>query len=104
MSPHAVRRRSNIGDRLSTPFLTAYAHRVVHRLVGAAAIEIEPESIDEVVAFVADYLASRPQGFSAISSTSKALIMCPNVVELFADDDEIKEIVDGLQTTRALSR
>ena len=87
---------------MSTPFLIAYAHRVVHALLSRELIEIDDGRIADVVQDVAAFLAGPAQGFSVISSTSKALIRCPYVAELYAEDDDIKTIVDGLQTTATL--
>jgi len=81
---------------MSTPFLQAFSQLVVSRLLSDGKLEVRAGSEAEVVRWLADYLAGPAQGFSLISSVSKALVNCPDVEELFADDDEIKGLVDSL--------
>lgn len=78
---------------MSTPFLLAYATAVVRALVAGGRMELcgsEADTAEELAVF----LEGR-KGHSLISSTSRGLLASEHVEELFADDDEIKAIVDS---------
>lgn len=77
-------------------FLTGFAARLLAALLEAELIEIEPGSEAAVVAFVAGELAGAGQGAQAIASTARALVRCPQVVELFADDETLKDVIDAM--------
>lgn len=81
---------------MSTPFLTGYSNALVVCLLREGLVEVRPGSEGQVVAFVATYLHEKARGGSIISSTSAALLACPDVEELYADDDQLKDVVDGL--------
>ena len=82
---------------VSTPFLTAFAQALVARLVAQELLEIEgPPGV--VALFLAAKLDERKPGMQLISTISTGLIACPEVVDLFADDDQIKEIVYAFHT------
>lgn len=81
---------------MSTPFLAGFAEAVVRRLVGEAAIEIAPGADDRVIWFVANWLDIHARGGSLLSSLEAALLACPEVVEVFADIDRLKAVVDDL--------
>ena len=84
---------------MSTRFLLGFSNALVHELVAHGHIELTgADRQPAVVEFVAAYLHEHGKGFSLISTTSKALIACPDVVELYADDDAIKDLVDDLGT------
>jgi hypothetical protein len=79
---------------VSTPFLLAYASAVIRALLERERIEIIG-SEEQVAKDLAAFLAGR-KGHSLISSTSLALLGSEHVAELYADDEEIKDIVDAL--------
>lgn len=83
---------------MSTPFLLGYAAALVEALLHDGSIEIEPGQESAVVAFVARDLEVRGKGGSLISCTSRALLACPQVVELYVDDQELKEVVEHLRS------
>lgn len=85
---------------MSTPFLLRFAAVVVERLVNAGQIEIRDGKQAEVVIFLASRLFT-PEHRSLISTLSEALIQCPDVEELFADDDDLKELIGGLDPVHA---
>ena len=79
---------------MSTPFLLAYASAVVRALVARDRIDL-CGSEEEAAKDLATFLAGR-KGHSLISSTSLALLGSDHVTELYAEDEEIKDIVDAL--------
>lgn len=81
---------------MSTPFLYGFAAAVVSRLLDGDRVEIAPGGQERVVRCVADELGAAREGASLISSLSASLLACPEVVELYADDDELKELVSDL--------
>lgn len=83
---------------MPSTFLLTFALAVVRDLEAADQIALT-DGPEAVAAFVADRLAERPFGSSLISSLSGALIACPGVDELFADDDALKRIVGDLPPT-----
>ena len=82
---------------MSTPFLTGFVTRVVVALLAGGHLEVVPGSEERVIAFVAGKLSSSSQGSQLIDSLSRALIVCPEVEELFIDDDDLKELITELQ-------
>ena len=79
---------------MSTPFMLAYAHTIVHGLLAQELLVLAPTATpEELVRELAAYLMTR-QGHSAISSTSRGLMQSALVDELFAEDAEIKAIID----------
>ncbi len=77
-------------------FLRAFADRVIVGLLAEDLVEIEAGTEAEVVDFVTAALVAAKPGASVISSTAAALIACPQVIDLFADDVALKAVVDGL--------
>lgn len=77
-------------------FLTGFAGRLLAGLLDAGLIEIELDSEAAVVAFVAGELAGAGQGAQLIASTARALVRCPQVIELFADDEALKGVIDAM--------
>ena len=84
---------------MSTPFLLTYASALVSSLLEKGLIELRAGHEPRVVEFLAEYLHVRARGGSLISSTGRALEICPDVEELYADDAELKEVVDSLANT-----
>jgi len=85
------------GRSLSTPFLKGFATRVLVKLVADGHVEVEPGSEERVVSFVADNLHGLSKGSQLITSLVKAIIACPDVVELYIDDDDLRELITDLQ-------
>jgi hypothetical protein len=81
---------------MPTRFLLNYAARLIDALLDAGLVEIAPGRADAVVAYLAAELHEHARGGSLITCTSRALLACPDVVELYADDDELKRVVDEL--------
>ncbi len=84
---------------MSTPFLQAFSLAIVSRLLETEGLAITGPPT-EVARFVAAELAKPSSGRSLISSVAAALIACPDVDDLFADNDRIKDLVDELGENR----
>ena len=86
---------------MSTPFLWGFTEVLVAKLIELSLLDIVEGQQSQVVGFVAEYLNTSARGGSVISSFSTALIRCPFVNELYADDLQIKEIIDDLASVDA---
>ena len=84
---------------MSTPFLNSFTEAVMARLVAEDLLELEPESGAIAIHFISCRLGQTSKGGSLISAFSRAIIECPQVIELYADNDTIKEIVTDLPFT-----
>lgn len=82
---------------MTSGFLLRYAQAVVSALRARGLIEVREGRAEAVARDLAEYLASRAEGHQAIDSTARGLVESPDVIELFADDDELKDVVDGLE-------
>ncbi|MCB9663177.1 MAG: hypothetical protein H6732_03620 [Alphaproteobacteria bacterium] len=80
---------------MSTPFLQAFTTAVLTRLLEEELVELRPGEEQGVVHHVAAALARVETG-SLISSLSAALLSADGVEELWADNDELKRVVDEL--------
>lgn len=85
---------------MSTPFLVGFAERVVDRLLADDLVVLASGGRTAAVLFVAEFLATTAQGGSLISGLEQALIRCPQVDELYADLDRLKQLVDDLPSVR----
>ena len=81
---------------MSAQFLEAFVSRVLHDLVRSDRIEIKPDSHDKIVKEVAAVLGKSGTGSSLISTFVAALIENAHVEELYAENDEIKELIVDL--------
>ncbi len=82
---------------MSTPFLTQFAQSMVDRLLSEQLVEIELGSRPNVVVHVAAHLGGVGSGGSLISEMDRALLTCDDVVELYADAEQLKELVVDLR-------
>ena len=80
---------------MSTPFLNNFCQKLIHRLVQEQLIELS-QPTEQVIEFVANYLGTLSKGRSLISELVNALVACPGVEELFADDDTLKQCLEDL--------
>ena len=80
-----------------TDYISKFSAQMVARLRAADLLEIEPDTDAAVVKFVAERLISIGKGGQLFASFTKALFACPYVIELYADDEELKEIVNTLK-------
>lgn len=81
---------------MTTPFLAAFAESVLGRLSASHLVELAPGGTDRAVLFVANWLGTEARGGSLLSGLEAALLACPEVVELHADLDDLKQIVEAL--------
>jgi hypothetical protein len=81
---------------MSTPFLAAFSEAVVGRLLADGRLTIEPGTEARVVLFVANRLGTAQPGSSLLSCMEAALLACAEVVDLHADLDDLKAVVDDL--------
>ena len=72
-----------------------FANKLVHRLDADGLVELSAPR-DEVVTYLAAHLGGLSEGRSLISELVNALLGCPGVEELFADDDALKECLEDL--------
>jgi hypothetical protein len=81
---------------VTTPFLIVFATAMVHRLEAEDLI-VYSGSKDDAALFVANWLHTKGRkSGSLISAMADALLACPQVDELFADDTQLKRLVDDL--------
>jgi hypothetical protein len=74
-------------------FVVGFVHAVVERLVASGELELAPGTEARVAAFVGARVADgKPR--SLVSAVGEALVACPDVVEVFADDERLKEVID----------
>lgn len=81
---------------MSTPFLARFVDRFVSALEREGDLELVPGARDEVVAEVAERLARAGEGAQAVRAFAEALVACEGVVELFADDARLYEVMGDL--------
>jgi hypothetical protein len=82
---------------VSTPFLAAFAERVVSRLIEDQLVKLDGAGAeDRATLFVANWLGSRQPGSSLLSSLEAALLACPEVADVYVDIEGLKALVDDL--------
>ena len=74
-------------------FLLGFSVRVVQQLVERDLLEVRPGGDRAVVQFVSKHLMSSKPGHSLVSRLVQGLVTCPEVIELYADDAIIKELI-----------
>ena len=83
---------------MSSPFLVGFSRAVLDALQREDLVEVREGRRDHAARYVAGHLASVERG-SLISSLARGLIACPDIDELYADDDRLKQIVTDLEST-----
>ena len=79
-------------------FLHAFAHRIVIELVAKDRLAIAPGDVESVIEQLRERLTVRRDGQSLINAVSTALLDIPEVDELYADDEELRERINDLGT------
>ena len=87
---------------MSTPFLRSFAHHVVSALVRADAIELRSDGTAQAIEDLATHLG-RVRNTSLIGEIGRGLLASDAVEELFASDEDLKTLVDGLDPRAARS-
>lgn len=80
---------------MSTPFLQRFASSLVATLLDQELIELGPAGPQPVAVYLAAQLAGVQMG-SLISVVSRTLVACPDVEELWADDEQLKALVEDM--------
>ncbi len=82
---------------MATAFLLQFSGAVVGRLHAEEQLELAHGASEaEVSAWVAEFLGARAAHTSLISSLARALVACPGVEELYADDEQLRELVNDV--------
>ena len=82
-------------------YLTHFSLAIIERLLVQKQLEIEVGCDEQVATYVAQNLAALGSGTQLITSLTQAIISCPDVIELYADDTIIKETITELHTVLA---
>jgi hypothetical protein len=80
---------------LTSPFLQKFSAKLVARLDDGGHVQLSAPR-EEVVDYLAAHLSGLTGGQSLISELVSALLSCPGVEEIFADDDTLKECLEDL--------
>jgi hypothetical protein len=80
---------------MSTPFLHAFATDLMDRLLEAGLVELDEAGAAPAVEAIATHLGQVRHG-SLLSSIAEALHSTPGVVDFWADDDDLKAIVEAM--------
>lgn len=80
---------------MSTPFLQRFASSLVVTLVDKELLEVGPAGPQPVIAYLAAQLSGVKMG-SLITVVSRVLVACPDVDELWADDEQLKALVEDM--------
>ncbi len=74
----------------ASPLLQSTVAQVVGRLVSQERLEIRPGSAEQVIGFCIERLSESKPGAQLVSTIVAALLASPDVVELYATNEEIK--------------
>ncbi len=80
---------------MSTPFLLGFSTLLVRRLVADGLLEVAPDRQEHAVAQLAEHLAGA-RGASLLSAVAAGLLAAPDVIELYADEDDLKAAVASM--------
>ena len=87
---------------MSSRLVEGFADALVRRLVADGLVEIEVGGEERVIAALAARLAStRRLGDAVVPTVIRGLLDIPEVVEVFVDDDALRELIRELPTTIA---
>lgn len=86
---------------MRSPFLIGFTRVLLAQLLAEELIEIEPGHEDRVILYVATWLGEVGEGGSLVSSLARGLLACPDVVELYAADRDLKRVIQELEGTPA---
>lgn len=81
---------------MTSSFLLNFSAKLVTRLDDEGHLQLSVPRA-EVIEYVAGHLGGLSKGRSLISELVQALLSCPGVEELFADDDTLKRCLEDLQ-------
>ena len=78
-------------------FLRGFSRALVYRLQRAERIELVDGSTERVILHLTHHLGTLPEGRSLLSSVEQGLLACGDVIELYFDLEELKDIVEDLR-------
>jgi hypothetical protein len=81
---------------MPSDLVVAFTRAMLARLVQEELLEIRPGRELAVVDFVSEELGTPGPGRQLLSTLSRALVQCPDVEELFADQDDLVRLVSEL--------
>ena len=81
---------------MPSELVQVFSAAIVRRLIDDSMLEVVRGRADAVAAFVAEEVGRPGPGKQLVSSLAAALLACPDVVELFADDEELLSAVTDL--------
>ena len=82
---------------MSSTFLNQFAEAWVSRLLVADLLELRKGREIATARHLADYLHQNGKGRSLLSTVEQALLKCDDVIEFYADQDTLKDIVETLK-------
>ncbi len=86
---------------MSTPFLHRFATHLVHRLRAEGMLALVDDGAEPgVIDHLADHLSAQPKG-SLLREVTEALVAAAGVEELYADDEDMAEIISDLDASAA---
>lgn len=81
---------------MASALVKVFCEAVVYRLMQEDAAELRAGRERAVVDFVAEEVGRPAPGKQLVSSLSGALMRCPDVLEIYLDDEELIELVADL--------
>lgn len=85
---------------MTSALLYRFAETLVHRLIEQELLEIEEGRTEDVVERLTEHLG-RVKHSSLISAITAGLVDDDDVVDLYADDDQIKAIIEQMPPEQA---
>ena len=76
-----------------SPLLQQTVAYVVGRLVSESLLELRGDAAEEVVEAVVNALSNAEPGAQLVSTMTKALLGCPAVEELYATNQQLKDLI-----------
>ena len=80
---------------MTSSFLLNFSSKLITRLDDEGHVQLSAPR-EEVIQFVAGHLGGLSEGRSLISELVNALLSCPGIEELYADDETLKQCLEDL--------
>jgi len=77
----------------ASPLLQSTVRHVVGKLVTERGLEIRAGSVEAIISFCIQRLSEPKPGAQLVSTIVEALLASPDVMELYASNDEIKAYI-----------
>lgn len=85
---------------MPSALLYRFADSLIRSLIDDKLLEVEPGQEDDVIERLADALTLAKHA-SLISTVTGVLVDDEDVVELYADDDQLKALIEGMPPEKA---